>query len=136
MCSRPLAPVIACLTFGVVAIGLPASAQTKTYRVYDTFTDPQEPRNLQNHPPDIRPESTQWRWANGEGRTLVTDGVVRNYEGTSREAWMYYSELRDAVVAVDFTSASSSPHGGLMFRKVSLTLPRRSAAVKSAVCIR
>ena len=31
---------------------------------------------------------------------------------------MYYSELRDAFVAIDFTSASSSPHGGLMFRKV------------------
>jgi hypothetical protein len=43
---------------------------------------------------------------------------VKNYEGTTREAWMYYSELRDAFVAVDYTSASSSPHGGLMFRHV------------------
>ena len=82
MCPRPLASVIACLTLGVVAVGLPASAQTRTYRVYDTFTDPQEPRNLQNHPPDIRPDSTRWRWANGEGRTLVANGVVKNYEGT------------------------------------------------------
>ena len=118
MCPRPLASLVACLTLGVVAVGVPASAQTKTYRVYDTFTDPQEPRNLQNHPPDIRPDSTRWRWANGEGRTLVLNGVVKNYEGTTREAWMYYSELRDAVVAVDYTSASSSPHGGLMFRHV------------------
>jgi len=31
---------------------------------------------------------------------------------------MYYSELRDAFVAVDYTSASSSPYGGLMFRHV------------------
>jgi len=118
MCSRPLAPVIACLTLGVVVVALPTSAQTRIHRVYDTFTDPEEPRNLQNHPPDIRPDSTRWQWANGEGRTLVTDGVVKNYEGTSREAWMYYSELRDAFVAVDFTSASLSPHGGLLFRHV------------------
>ncbi len=118
MCPRPLASLIACLTIGVLTLGVPANAQTKTYRVYDTFTDPQEPRNLQNHPPDIRPDSTRWRWANGEGRTLVADGVVKNYEGTAREAWMYYSELRDAFVAVDYTSASSSPRGGLMFRHV------------------
>ena len=100
---------------GVIALPQRALAQ-RSYRVYDTFTDDAE-RYLQNHQPDVSPNrGANWRWLNGEGRTLVIGGIPRNYGGTTREAWTYDSEMRDAIVGVDFTSASGSPHGGLIFR--------------------
>ena len=115
MCSRMLATALACSMLGVIALPQRALAQ-RSYRVYDTFTDDAE-RYLQNHQPDVSPNrGADWRWLNGEGRTLVTGGVAKNYCGTTREAWTYYSEMRDAAVGVDFTSASGSPHGGLIFR--------------------
>jgi len=118
MCSRTLVIVTSCVVLGMLAAPQRARGQ-HTYLVYDTFTDPYDVRNLQNHPPDVRPSDTHWRWLNGEGRTLVMDGVVKNVEGTTREAWTYYSQLTDAIVAVDFTSGSGNPHGGLVFRNVS-----------------
>lgn len=116
MCSRSLAIVSACIVLSGLAVPFPALAQ-RNYRVYDTFTYPDEYQFLQNHPPDVRPPTYRWRWLNGGGNTVVANGVAKNIGGTTHEAWMFYSELPDGYVAVDYVSGSATPHGGLLFRQ-------------------
>ena len=117
MCLRTLVIVAAGIALGGLIAPSRARAE-RNYRVYDTFTDPYDVRFIQNHPPDIRPQTYRWRWLNGSGNTVVTQGVAKNIGGTTREAWMFYAELHDANVAVDYISGSASPHGGLLFRHI------------------